>query len=346
MRLRVTLRRTFVLALFSFGFISIFVFLITKNNEINHDEYKKSDYGHQKVTENNIQSHLVATDTPRRNDSIVKTKLEDVFISIKTTSKFHKTRLGILVNTWIPDVIDQVYVFTDADDIELQKRFPANHVTNTHCPTGHNSKGLSCKMASEFEGFFKTNKSWFCHFDDDNYVNVHNLIALLQKYNYSDDWYLGKPSLNHQMRVVDRAFPGQNRAFWFATGGAGFCISQGLARNMKPHVAKGGFMNLSKRIGAPDDCIVGYLINNLLHTNLTITKKFYSHLEEYFTHRTRLDDMKEAITLSYQIQGERKVVVKIEGFSFEDDATRLYSVHCFLKPYTPICINSTVFRYK
>ena len=32
-------------------------------------------------------------------------------------------------------------------------------------------------------------------------------------------------------------------------------------------------MNLSKKIGVNDDCTVGYLINNLLHTNLTIIQK-------------------------------------------------------------------------
>ena len=194
--------------------------------------------------------------------------------------------------------------------------------------------------------FFKTKNRWFCHFDDDNYVNVHNLITLLQKYNHSGDWYLGKPSLNHQRRVGDRAFPGQNRAFWFATGGAGFCISLGLMRKMKPHVVEGGFVKLSKRIGVNDDVTAGYLINNLLHTNLTVIQTFYSHLDQYFAHKIRLDDIKEAITFSYPVHSEGKVIVKIHGFSFEDDPTRFYSIHCFLKPYAQICNNATAFGYK
>ena len=181
MRLGTIIWRKFILALFSFGFISVFVFLITKNNWINHDEYKKSECGDQKATENNIQSHLVATDTSRRNDSIVKTKLEDVFISIKTTSKFHKTRLGILANTWIPNIIDQVYVFTDADDIELQKRFPANHVTNTHCPPDHSSKALSCKMAYEFtaitECYSPKLSHWFLSY-----------LLMISQYSFQIQW--------------------------------------------------------------------------------------------------------------------------------------------------------------
>lgn len=42
--------------------------------------------------------------------------------------------------------------------------------------------------------FFSFYFRWFCHFDDDNYVNVPKLKLLLSEYNSSLDWYLGKPS--------------------------------------------------------------------------------------------------------------------------------------------------------
>ena len=112
-------------------------------------------------------------------------------------------------------------MFTDKDDTTLQKRFPSNHVINTNCSTGHTISGLNCKMARKFDVYFiKKNNRWFCHFDDDNYVNLPNLVALLQNYNHSDDWYLGKPRLDHQMRVVDQAYPGQSRAFFRSPMGA------------------------------------------------------------------------------------------------------------------------------
>ena len=338
-----TVWRTFVLALFALGCISVLRSWITKNIWINGDEYKQIVHGHQKATLINTQSYLVATNRSRRNNNV--TKLDDVFISIKTSAKFHKTRLEILMNTWIPEAINQVYVFTDTDDTTLQKRFPSNHVINTNCSTGHTILGLNCKMAWEFDVYFIKNNRWFCHFDDDNYVNLPNLVALLQNYNHSDDWYLGKPSLNHQMRGRDRAYPGQSRAFWFAHGGAGFCISQRLVHKMKPHVTDGGLMNLSSRIGLNDDCTVGYLINNLLQTNLTVIQTLYSHRDQHFTNHTRLYDIKEAITLSYPVHGGRIGFVKIPGFSIEHDPTRFYSIHCFLKQHTP-CINNTAFWYK
>lgn len=45
---------------------------------------------------------------------------------------------------------------------------------------------------------------WFCHFDDDNYVNVPQLIRMLQKYDWTDDWYLGKPSIKAPLEILDR----------------------------------------------------------------------------------------------------------------------------------------------
>ena len=103
-------------------------------------------------------------------------------------------------------------------------------------------------------------------------------------------------------------------------------------------------MNLSSRIGVNDDCTVGYLINNLLQTNLTVIQTFYSHAkrDQHFANHTRLDDIKKAITLSYPVHGGRGGAVKIPGFSFEHDPTRIYSIHCFLKHHTP-CINNTAF---
>lgn len=39
--------------------------------------------------------------------------------------------------------------------------------------------------------------------DDDTYVNVPALVELLQVYNHTHDWYLGKPSLNHPLEKQD-----------------------------------------------------------------------------------------------------------------------------------------------
>lgn len=112
-------------------------------------------------------------------------------------------------------------------------------------------------------------RRWFCHVDDDNYVNVRALLRLLAGYPHTQDVYIGKPSLDRPIQATERvsenkmvsAPPSRARAggpgrlrgpwslgrgshhapvpqrpvhFWFATGGAGFCISRGLALKMSP----------------------------------------------------------------------------------------------------------------
>lgn len=45
---------------------------------------------------------------------------------------------------------------------------------------------------------------WFCHVDDDNYVNVRTLVKFLSQYPHTQDMYLGKPSLDRPIEATER----------------------------------------------------------------------------------------------------------------------------------------------
>lgn len=45
---------------------------------------------------------------------------------------------------------------------------------------------------------------WFCHFDDDNYVNIPRLVHFLGDYNPREDWYLGKPSIQAPLEIINK----------------------------------------------------------------------------------------------------------------------------------------------
>ncbi|XP_014679590.1 PREDICTED: beta-1,3-N-acetylglucosaminyltransferase lunatic fringe-like, partial [Priapulus caudatus] len=49
------------------------------------------------------------------------TRLDDIFLSVKTTYKFHETRLRMIVDTWFRLAPHQTYFFTDKDDPEFIK---------------------------------------------------------------------------------------------------------------------------------------------------------------------------------------------------------------------------------
>lgn len=52
---------------------------------------------------------------------------------------------------------------------------------------------------------------WFCHFDDDNYVNVPRLLEILSNYNPKKDWYLGKPSIRTPLEILDKEYQSINK---------------------------------------------------------------------------------------------------------------------------------------
>ncbi|KAF7691078.1 beta-1,3-N-acetylglucosaminyltransferase lunatic fringe [Silurus meridionalis] len=264
-------------------------------------------------------------------------RLDDLFIAVKTTKKFHQPRLHLLLETWISRNVQQTYIFTDGEDEELKKKM-GNHVINTNCSAAHSRQALSCKMAVEYDKFIESGKKWFCHVDDDNYVNVRTLVKLLSQYPHTQDLYIGKPSLDRPIEATERLGDNKMRPvnFWFATGGAGFCISRGLALKMSPWASGGHFMNTAEKIRLPDDCTIGYVIESVLGVPLTRSNLFHSHLEN-LQQVSRLEVHKQ-ITLSYGMFENKRNIINMKGvFPVEEDPSRFKSVHCLLYPDTPWC---------
>lgn len=67
--------------------------------------------------------------------------------------------------------------------------------------------------------------------------------------------------------------------FWFATGGAGLCISRALAIKMMPLASNGKFVTIGDKIRFPDDVTLGFIVEYLLKVPLTVVDLFHSHLE-------------------------------------------------------------------
>lgn len=64
---------------------------------------------------------------------------------------------------------------------------------------------------------------WFCHFDDDNYVNVPRLVRFLGDYNPREDWYLGKPSIQAPLEIVNKDKTSVSGALGSKKGDSAFC---------------------------------------------------------------------------------------------------------------------------
>ncbi|KAM4530412.1 beta-1,3-N-acetylglucosaminyltransferase lunatic fringe [Odontesthes bonariensis] len=261
----------------------------------------------------------------------------DIFIAVKTTKKFHQSRLNLLLETWISRNMQQTFVFTDGEDEELKRKI-GSHAVNTNCSAAHSRQALSCKMAVEYDKFIESGKKWFCHVDDDNYLNVRTLVKQLSQYPHTQDMYIGKPSLDRPIEATERL--GDNKMkpvnFWFATGGAGFCVSRGLALKMSPWASGGHFMNTAEKIRLPDDCTIGYIIESVLGVPLTRSNLFHSHLENL--QQVMRSEIQKQITLSYGMFENKSNIISLKGaFTVEEDPSRFKSVHCLLYPDTPWC---------
>ncbi|KAM8951529.1 beta-1,3-N-acetylglucosaminyltransferase lunatic fringe [Lycaon pictus] len=266
----------------------------------------------------------------------------DVFIAVKTTRKFHRARLDLLLETWISRHKEMTFIFTDGEDEALARR--TGNVVNTNCSAAHSRQALSCKMAVEYDHFIESGRKWFCHVDDDNYVNVRALLRLLASYPHTQDVYIGKPSLDRPIQATERVSENKVRPvhFWFATGGAGFCISRGLALKMSPWASRGHFMSTAERIRLPDDCTVGYIVEALLGVPLIRSGLFHSHLENL--QQVPASELREQVTLSYGMFENKRNAIHMKGpFSVEADPSRFRSIHCHLYPDTPWCPRTTVF---
>ncbi|XP_056153375.1 beta-1,3-N-acetylglucosaminyltransferase radical fringe [Lampris incognitus] len=274
---------------------------------------------------------------PPRSGSRDPLELKDIFIAVKTTRKYHKSRLGLLFQTWVSQAKEQTHIFTDSEDKELRMSSGAN-IINTNCSAAHTRQALCCKMSVEYDKFIESQKKWFCHMDDDNYVILPSLLRLLSSYHHSQDVYLGRPSLDHPIEAAERVKSDGSVSvkFWFATGGAGFCISRGLALKMSPWASLGNFISTAEKIRLPDDCTIGYIIEALLEVSLTHTHLFHSHLENL--QKLPAETVLEQVTLSYGGFENRRNVVSVGGtFSLIEDPSRFKTVHCLLYPDTDWC---------
>jgi hypothetical protein len=101
---------------------------------------------------------------------------------------------------------------------------------------------------------------WFCSFDDDQYVIIDQLWALLRRLwsehgQGSEPLYIGRSSIG-----AGRKISLYGRTFGFGTGGAGWCVNAAWLQRAQPHIiVETEFQRICAQIGAPDDVTVGFL---------------------------------------------------------------------------------------
>ncbi|CAF1064878.1 unnamed protein product [Rotaria sordida] len=249
---------------------------------------------------------------------------------VRTVSKYYSTRLIYLLQTWIPLVQEHVFFVSDI----LLPNITQTHIIPTEKTCGlssHSVRSLCCQTIHDFILYRRhaSNYDWLCHIDDDQYVHVDNLRKYLSTLDFHRPYYIGRNSWSTTFKRTKNPYPYH---FWFATLGAGVCLSKGILHLLDFHTQTASqFINGCIREYYPDDIYLGFLISNHLNVSLTKNLRFHSHLE-----RSLFDDKHSFIkTFHQQITfgfGLPHVVPRFLPYLFPKniDPFRMRTLHCLL----------------
>ncbi len=251
---------------------------------------------------------------------------------VRTSSKFYYIRLKYLLQTWIESVSQHVYFVTD----KILPNISHDHMIQTGQVCGHESHAmgtLCCKTAHDFALFYRhlTEYDWFCHFDDDQYVNTKNLEVYLSQYDFNQFYYIGRSSWSHQIGRTKQPFP---HPFWFATLGAGVCLSKTLVHLLESYTQPiSQFVSGCLKENYFDDIYLGFLISAYTNVTLTKTDRFHSHLEKDFYNDTEkfLNMVTKQITFGFKYP-DRYPRFLPNIFKPYPDPYRIRALHCLLNP--------------
>ncbi|UJR26861.1 hypothetical protein I4U23_008172 [Adineta vaga] len=225
-----------------------------------------------------------------------------IFYLIRTSARFYQKRLIYLLETWVTLAKNDVFFTTDTILPNISKSRMI--LTKKTCGIdAHTMGSLCCKTAHDFLLFQKhlSRYDWFCHFDDDQYVNVDNLQKYLSTLDSTFPYYIGRNSWPDTVKRSKEPYP---NPFWFATLGAGVCLSKRTIQLLKPFTQNPSqYVDGCIRENYHDDIYLGFLLHGYLNITLTKNEHFHSHLEKtfYSNQQTFLRTFRDEITFGFRV---------------------------------------------
>ncbi|CAF4781886.1 unnamed protein product [Rotaria sp. Silwood1] len=267
-----------------------------------------------------------------KNSDIINQKSNSIRILyvIRTSSHFYQKRLIYLLQTWISLVNDDTFFVTDIFLPNISKKHMIS--TKKTCgPDTHSMNILCCKTAHDFIIFHRylLEYEWFCHFDDDQYVNVNNLKKYLSTLNPNQPYYIGRASWSDTVKRSKEPYP---YSFWFATLGAGVCLSKRTIILLESYTKSvSEFIDGCINENYHDDIYLGFILNAYLNITLTKNNHFHSHLEKFFyqNKQTFLHTFTNEITFGFRTP-DRYPYYLPQLYKTHLDPYRIRTLHCLL----------------
>ncbi|XP_065906605.1 beta-1,3-N-acetylglucosaminyltransferase manic fringe-like isoform X1 [Dysidea avara] len=284
----------------------------------------------------------------------------NIFYSVKTTSQlqYYRKRIMVSMLTWFQavdknklSIVTDSYTSSENDDNAKFIKEEGYRLLISDCPASHEMIDLCCKTTAEYRAYYsdlekhenETEKyQWFCHFDDDMFVNVPALSNLLSKYDPRDPLYIGRwDDVSWHGPMSEVHYVGLNakeqenikrlnqtikmKKYWYGNG-CGYCVSHALMMEARDYFT--GNLSFCNFTWTPDDVSVAVIFTALLGHKLTNVDEMHSQREDLS--KATLEETKSYMTIS-----SNKLVNLNSPFS--DDEYKFMALHCLLYPNVSWC---------
>ncbi|XP_065903066.1 beta-1,3-N-acetylglucosaminyltransferase manic fringe-like [Dysidea avara] len=291
--------------------------------------------------------------------------IHNIYFSVKSCSRNYKTRVFTSMLTWFQVLDkDELAIISDNSSAvkpytDIVRRSGFNLIISS-CKDDHSRYGLCCKTGIEFSSYYKAlekhndNKDryqWYCHVDDDEYVNVPQLSHVLQQYDPSKPYYIGKFPWNlrrkfsenpyirvdddARVRIKQRNLTMMANHYQYATG-ASYCLSYALM--MKGKDFFNGIEELTSTCelaGNTDDIAIGFIIEVILGYNLTDTEYMFNQYDELDDFS--IEQISKFLTVSFYVKKGKTIHAVPLQYNIPGDRSRFMAYHCLLYPSVSWC---------
>lgn len=174
------------------------------------------------------EKRFVQESVPRSSLSTVKRLLA---IGVVSTQSSLRDRVHTVNCTWAEQVKEDLWYFVG--DANVSAELPKDVVVLRGVPDDrYPPQWKVFAMLQHFHARSLRRYKWFMRADDDLYVRVTRLEALLRSLDHHQPIYLGQPGFGGAEGLTPLVAGGR-----FCMGGPGIVLSQGLLRRLGPHLA-------------------------------------------------------------------------------------------------------------
>lgn len=289
-----------------------------------------------------------------KGEPLLDSKSPSILYTVGTTVRNHRRRLDVLLRTWLTTVAaGDVHLVTDGYDREYQNKASIGGARYVVVDCHHN---LCCKMGEEIRLMYRKESSpynWWCHVNDDMYINHRELVKLLSRFDPDvDAVYLGRSQYEWDnpgnLTAEQLVYPDTERGRRYHHALEPLvCLSRPMLDRVRPWLGGGERMrDTCGKFADARAAVVGATVELVAGGRLCRTELYSTHYQ-ILSEAASPDQLAKQIAYSHgcgrscdgvvNLTPRNTVNVPDPKFFVDEDPTRFLSVHCFLYPNATLC---------